>query len=47
VDEDVKDIEVLGYFRTGDIEGILLTMEVTFHIRVDRLSEEHIVLRTE
>ena len=47
VDEEVRNIEVLGYFRTGDIEGILLTMEDTFNIRVDRLSEEHIVLRSE
>lgn len=46
VDEAVRDIQVLGYFRTGDIEGILLTMQDTFHINVERLSDEHIVLKS-
>lgn len=47
VDDAVRDIEVLGYFRTGDIEGVLLTMRETFHIKVERLSADHIVLKAE
>src|SRR5690606_25011852 len=46
VDENVRDVRVLGYFRTGDIEGILLTMQDTFHIEVERLSDDHIVLKS-
>jgi transmembrane sensor len=44
VDENVRDIAVLGYFRTGDIEGILLAVQNTFNLKVERLSEDHIVL---
>jgi transmembrane sensor len=47
VDDAVRNIEVLGYFRTGDIEGVLLTMRDTFHVKVERLSEDHIVLKAE
>jgi transmembrane sensor len=44
VDENVRDIAVLGYFRTGDIEGVLLAVQNTFNLKVERLSEDHIVL---
>jgi transmembrane sensor len=47
VDASVRDIEVLGYFRTGDIDGILLTMRDTFGVKVERLSEDHIVLKAD
>lgn len=44
VDENVRDIAVLGYFRTGDIEGVLLAVQNTFNLKVERLSDDHIVL---
>ena len=47
VDEAVRNIEVLGYFRTGDVEGVLLAVQNTFHLKVERLSEDHIVLKSE
>lgn len=45
VDEEVRDISVLGNFRTGDIEGMLLSLSITFNLQVERLSEDHIVLK--
>jgi transmembrane sensor len=44
VDENVRDIAVLGYFRTGDVEGVLLAMQNTFNLKVERPSKDHIVL---
>lgn len=46
VDEKVRDISVLGNFRTGDIEGMLLSLSITFNLQVERLSEDHIVLKS-
>lgn len=46
VDETVRDISVLGNFRTGDIEGMLLSLSITFNLQVERLSEDHIVLKS-
>jgi transmembrane sensor len=45
VDEAVKNISVLGYFRTGDIDAILVTMRDTFGLEVERQSENHILLK--
>ncbi|MES2623642.1 MAG: FecR domain-containing protein [Pseudomonadota bacterium] len=47
VDEAARDIQVLGLFRTGDIEGVLLAMQDTFNLTVERLSDDHIVLRSD
>jgi len=45
VDEAIKNISVLGYFRTGDIDAILVTMRDTFGLTVERQSENHILLK--
>ncbi|HWK55085.1 MAG TPA: FecR domain-containing protein [Hyphomicrobiales bacterium] len=45
VDEKVRNISVLGNFRTGDIEGMLLSLSITFNLQVERPSEDHIVLK--
>jgi transmembrane sensor len=45
VDEAVKNISVLGYFRTGDIDAVLVTMRDTFGLTVERQSENHIRLK--
>lgn len=45
VDEKVRDISVLGNFRTGDVEGMLLSLSITFNLEVERLSDDHIVLK--
>jgi len=44
VDDSVKDIQVVGIFETGDIEGLLLTMSRTFGVSIEKLDEEHIRL---
>jgi transmembrane sensor len=44
-DESVRNILVGGYFRTGDIEGLLTAMQENFHIDVQRINEEHVILR--
>jgi transmembrane sensor len=45
VDEEVKNISVLGYFRTGDIDAVLVTMRDTFGLTVERQSENLIRLK--
>lgn len=45
VDEAAKNISVLGYFRTGNIDAILVTMRDTFGLDVERQSENHILLK--
>lgn len=45
VDEAIRNIQVLGYFQAGDIEGFLDVMSDTFNIEVERLDKNHIALR--
>lgn len=44
MDDAVKDIQVVGYFRTGDIDPLLRTMEETFQVNVQRIDDDHIYL---
>lgn len=41
----IRDTPVDGYFRAGDIDGLLVAMQQDFRIESDRLAADHIVLR--
>jgi transmembrane sensor len=43
-DEAIKAIKVQGYFRAGDINGLLFAMRENFHINAVEVDEGHIVL---
>lgn len=43
-EEAIRGIEVGGYFRAGDVDGLLMAMRDNFHIDARRISENHIVL---
>ncbi|MAY03687.1 MAG: hypothetical protein CMQ38_12010 [Gammaproteobacteria bacterium] len=43
-DSAIKDMRVEGYFRTGDIDALLLAMENNFNIDVQRVNENYIYL---
>ncbi len=45
VDDSVRDVKVVGYFSTGDVDGLLLTMRETFNVDVVMLDESHFFLR--
>ena len=44
-DENIRDIPVGGYFKAGDIEGLLVAMEQNFHIESELVGENHIRLK--
>ncbi len=44
-DAAIRDMPVAGYFRAGDIDGLLVTMQQDFQIESERLADDHIVLR--
>ncbi len=41
----IRDMPVDGYFRAGDIDGLLVAMQQNFQIESERLGDDHIVLR--
>lgn len=41
----IRDIHVDGYFRAGDIDGLLVAMQEELSIESDRLADDHIILR--
>jgi transmembrane sensor len=41
----IRDIQVDGYFRAGDIDGLLVAMQQELSIESDRLADDHIMLR--
>lgn len=43
-DPVLRDRRVAGYFRVGDVEALLDTLEINFDVRVDRLSDSHVRL---
>jgi transmembrane sensor len=43
-DEQVKQRRVAGYFKAGDIQGLLFALENNFNIVYDKLDEQTIVL---
>lgn len=44
-EEAVRNIRVGGYFRAGDIDGLLLAMQENFPIGVFKVSDEHFILK--
>lgn len=44
-DRDIADVRVGGYFRAGDVEGLLTALRENFRIEADRVNGERIVLR--
>jgi transmembrane sensor len=44
LDDSVKDIPVLGYFKIGDINAILIAMQTTFGLNIETRSDTHIRL---
>lgn len=40
----LKDIQIAGMFKTGDIEGLLAVLESTFNVRHEKLNERRIKL---
>lgn len=43
-DDSIRRIPVGGYFRVGDVEGLLLALEKNFQIRVERNRADRVVL---
>jgi transmembrane sensor len=43
-DDNIKNIAVEGYFRAGDIDGLLVSMERNFKIVSEWVSEDQVVL---
>lgn len=44
VDEDIRDVQLGGYFKIGDIAGLASTLELAFGIQVEIVSEDLIQL---
>jgi len=44
-DEQLKDVRVAGLFRTGDVKGLLSTLDSNFDIASERIDAQTIVLR--
>jgi transmembrane sensor len=44
--DDLRDVRVGGYFRAGDVDGLLLALRENFKIDSERLGTDRIVLRT-
>ena len=42
--DSIREIAVEGYFRAGDIDGLLLALEKNFQIEAIKVSENHILL---
>lgn len=43
-EQSIKDIAVHGYFRAGDINGLLITMQENFQVDARHFSDEYILL---
>lgn len=43
-DESLRDLRVEGYFRVGDIDGLLMAMQNNFQVEIRRISDSHIYL---
>lgn len=43
---ELDDIRVGGYFRTGDVDGVLLALKESFGIEARRLEDGRVQLRT-
>lgn len=43
--EELADVRVGGYFRAGDIEGLLAALRENFQISAERVAAERVVLR--
>jgi transmembrane sensor len=41
----IRNTPVDGYFRAGDVDGLLVAMQQEFSIESDRLADDHIMLR--
>jgi transmembrane sensor len=44
LDEDLKKVRVAGWFKAGDVEGLLLTLRENFDIAYERIDERTVVL---
>ncbi|MBB5211899.1 FecR family protein [Microbulbifer hydrolyticus] len=44
-DEQLKDVRVAGLFRTGDVKGLLGTLDSNFDIASERIDAQTVVLR--
>jgi transmembrane sensor len=45
--DELNDVRVGGYFRAGDVDGLLLALRENFQIESERLADNRIVLRAE
>ena len=43
-DDSIRNLRVGGYFRAGDVEGLLLALEESFGIDAERLGDDLVVL---
>ncbi len=46
-DDALRDVRVGGYFRAGDVDGLLEALRENFQIEFERLGADRVVLRTE
>ena len=44
VDENLKDVRVSGFFKAGDVEGMLAALEENFDIEFQRVSDNSVLL---
>jgi transmembrane sensor len=45
-DDSLRDVRVGGYFRAGDVDGLLLALRENFNIESERVGANRIVLRS-
>jgi transmembrane sensor len=43
-DENIRAIRVEGYFKAGDIDGLLVAMQKNFHVEAVKVADDHIRL---
>lgn len=46
IDPDLRELPVGGYFRVGEVEALFDSLELTFGLQVDRVSDNHVKLST-
>lgn len=44
-DPELRDLEIGGRFKVGDVEAMLVSLEANFNVDIDRVSDEKVVIK--
>lgn len=44
-DPELRDLEIGGRFKVGDVEAMLVSLEANFNVDIDRISDDKIVIK--